>query len=175
MDDKFVDGEVWINHRKTSAKLSPYICQHGFWLWNRAGGFAGPHTDINIMPDQFAALISNANNGLINISMSGENLGKIDECSGYDAADVGAHSRDIKNYTLIIHRELDGTHFEFEGETGFINPVSVTPEYRNHLESRGCYIFRIWFKILDSEISNHFKSDLSLEAMTRYIDGCTKK
>lgn len=169
MHEKLVDGEVWINDQKTGAKLSPYISKYGFWLWNRAGGFGGPHTEVNISPDQFASYITSRPNEKIEVVLKGQNLGKIDECSGYAAVDVGPHTRPITRCVFTIARESKKTKFLFEGQTGFLESTSVAGGNEKSLRSRGQYAFKIWFVIPDEDVELHFKDSRALEAMAAYV------
>ena len=168
-EKKFVEGEVFINGYKTSAKLSPYICESGFWLWNRAGGFAGPHTDICLSPQDFAAHLSSDVGGEVKVALDGVRLGKIDECSGYAAADVGPHSRRIQECIFSVSRSSRCTRFEFEGQTGYLVPESVSAGGQRFLEQSEKYKFKIWFLIPDQETQFFFKDECALQAINAYV------
>ena len=173
MEENTVEGEVWINERKTNAKLFPYVSERGFSLKNESRGFSGPHTILNISPDKFTEIMEQAaSNKSAVIPMCGEGLGSISENSGYDSADLGSFSREITSYTIKILHKLDCTQFILEGETDFLNPDTVREPYKANLKSRGRYSFKIWFNILDGNISAHFKNKIYVDAMTNYIGRC---
>jgi hypothetical protein len=168
MTEKLANGEVWINGRKTSAKLSPYICEYGFWLWNREGGFGGPHTDIHISPEDFDSYIGDGANKNLSIAIDKHDIGHIDECNGYAAVDAGSHRRRIEKLVMKVEREGAQTKFSFEGSTGLLDPRSVTGGLTSQeQQSKGISVFQIWFEIPDQELATYFKSAQALSAMTR--------
>jgi hypothetical protein len=169
MSEKIVEGEVWINGSRTTAKLSPYFCRHGIWLSNRAGGFGGPHTEINLSPEEFSTYLSSSKSNQVKVALDRAGLGKIDECSGYAAADVGAHSRLIETCIFSVSRVNHCTKFSVEGQTGYLVPNSVSGGSDINLISRGKYEFRIWFLIPDHEIELFFKDEGALQAINDYV------
>lgn len=171
MSEKFVEGEVWINGAKTTAELSPYICEYGFWLWNHSGGSGGPHISINIYPAALDAYIGDGAKQIISASIESPNIGQIDECRGYAAADVGLHTRLIEALKMNISRNLRSTKFCFEGKTGMLTHNSVAGGLGDEERRlKGIYSFKVWFVIPDSEMETYFKSHQALAAIRRFAE-----
>ena len=164
-----VQSEVWINGNLLDVKLSPYICEYGLWLHNESGGWGGPHTEINIRPLQLASILEAATDEDFTVELNFPELGKIDECSGYAAADVGPHTRKIKTLRLIVRRERRSTFFHFEGSTGFIEPNSVRSNSKVDWPSFGNYIFSICFAIDNDKFSEHLSGRSTIEAMSSFM------
>ncbi len=170
-ENAFVAGQVWVNGALTPSRLVPYIGEFGFWLYNKAGGWGGPHFDIRLLPPTLSLLLTNSGDPSIACPLSGGYLGKVDECSGYAAADIGTHTRHITSASVEIKRHHQKTRFEFSGETG---PLDLTrysvrsPEGVSSDRSRS-WTFQIWFEISDESIPEYFKHKEALSSMQKYV------
>lgn len=163
-----VPSTVKINGLPQSVALSPYVCEYGFWLQNHAGGWGGPHTEINVTPTELEQLLE-GKNASFEQYLSLPNLGHIDECNGYAAADVGSHRRHIISVAMMIEPHSDSITFAFNGNTGFIDPAYVTHPNLELLSARGAYEFHISFSIPTNQLSTYIKDTKALNAVTQFV------
>jgi hypothetical protein len=161
-----VPSDVWINGKHEGVELSPYICECGLWLHNESWG--GPHIKITIPPSKLASILRGATNEEAAVELNLPELGSIDRFSGYAAADLGRHTRNIDALNLTVHREQNSTVFYFQGEAGRTDPGTVGhPCY--HSEYLGSYKFSIRFTIDDFSLSEHLGDRETIEAMSSFI------
>jgi hypothetical protein len=171
VETQFVEGEVWVNGVLTGSRLSPYITESGFWLWNRAGGWGGPHFEVRLLPADLVSLVAKAPGEIVHFELAGDDLGHVDECSGYAAADIGSHRRPLRRVIGRIYRYQMGTRFDFEGETGPLDLTSFSVHSPDGMSvaRQAPWSFHLWFRIDDARLPDHFHEKQALLVMQEYV------
>ncbi len=156
----------------TGSRLSPYVSEHGFWLWNRAGSWGGPHFEVRLLPADLSSLVrASPNADILHFELAGDDLGHVDECNGYAAADGGSYRRPLRRVVGRIYRHDRRTRFEFEGVTGPLDMTFYSVHCPEGISAarQAPWSFHLWFLVEDARLGNHFTDKESLLVMQEYV------
>ena len=159
--------QLKIDGRATEAVISPYIGQHGFWLWNDALG-ARAHFSLAPRPASLHEILRQRAGGAFAIELLDKDLGQVDEYRGYAAVDMGPYTRRVTSLTLgLAHR--DGvSKFQLAGIAGPVDPGSIF-QGAGTAHTRSQYQFEVEFDIADEALHFYVVDGVALPAIQRYI------
>lgn len=171
METTFVEGEVWVNGVLTGSRLSPWLDEFGLRLWNRAGGWGGPHFEMRLLPSELASLVSAGQGPIVHFELTGDDLGHVDECNGYAAVHDGSYRRPLRRVICRIYRHQMQTRFEFEGITGPLDLTfySVFAAEGISAARQAPWDYHLWFQIEDARLPDYIQDKGALLAMQEYV------
>lgn len=161
-----VPSSLLINGQPYAFLLTPYIGEHGFWLWN-GNENEGPHFNIALTPARLAATLEAATQFPIDVDLSFSPLGHVDALRGRPACDCGTLTRPIRSLHLDVTKNHSFVVFTFHGDAGPVDPATdALPETRG---DRSAYDFALLFKVPIRTFKSYCASEESFDALAKRL------
>lgn len=152
---------------EVQAKISPYICDYGFWLWNDAP-CSNSHYHLAPLPETLREILLREAGKPFSVDLHSEYLGHVDENRGYAAADMGPYTRPVTSLVFSVGHNEGKSAFRFEGIAGPVAPATIFQGGESP-QTRTPFKFAIEFEISDEQQYIYFVDATALQAVQAYV------
>ena len=167
MSATFLESEILINDQVKACNIWPRISDRSIVIYNfvlsdrNRIATSGPHTKLFFNQSEFVECFNDKTGGYSDLSKSGINIGYIEDCHGYAAADSGSHRRNIVYYSLKLYFADNYLDFLISGYTDYFSKNTAKWSTESDIKRAGKYDFSIWFRVPMCSLSCLFNDSMS--------------